>query len=557
MQSTAPRRRNLDGERFDVAVIGGGINGVAIARECARAGRHTLLLEQRDFSSGTTSRSTRIIHGGLRYLEHGEIGLVRESLRERQRLLRAHPHLVRPLTFVLALAPGTRHSALAIRAGLWFYRAFSRQRSGNIGDVFQLEHQLDQGRRWALFAYQDAQCEFPERLVAEWLNEAGNFGTVLRNYATVLGLEAPHGRVRTLIFRDELSGQEQRIEARWIVNASGPWADLVCEQLGVRTPKPMLGGVRGSHIVLPSFDGAPQTAIYSEAADRRPFFAVPWNGQLLVGTTEISDGSNPSAVQPSREEIEYLLHSIRRLLPQHRFEAADIRYAFAGVRPLPYSPGRAEAAVTRRHLVIDHTQDGAAGMVSVIGGKLTTAASLARECVRRIGIAATEPAPALVAPAPANGVEAAFEHWVQQISRGAHIPASSARAITEWHGSHAMQVAHLASQDERLRATLCPHTDHLVAEAIAALQTEHAATLADVLLRRVPVALGGCWSAECSTIAAQRIGRMLVWSEAAIARALESFEEERHAFLQPTVLEQVKTSGKTSLSVASPQGVTQ
>src|ERR671937_2809969 len=136
MASIARRRGNLDGERFDVAVIGGGINGVAIARECARAGRRTLLLEQHDFGSGTTSRSTRIIHGGLRYLEHGEFGLVREALRERQRLLSNRPHLVRPLTFVLALNAGARHSALAIRAGLWLYQTYARQRNGQNPDIY-------------------------------------------------------------------------------------------------------------------------------------------------------------------------------------------------------------------------------------------------------------------------------------------------------------------------------------------------------------------------------------------------------------------------------------
>src|SRR5262245_32893532 len=272
MAGIRSRRGNLDGERFDVVVIGGGINGVAIARECARAGRRALLLEQHDFGSGTTSRSTRIIHGGLRYLEHGEFGLVREALRERQRLLSDHPHLVRPLTFVLALQAGARHSALAIRTGLWLYRAYARQKEGPGDQLSRLERLLDQGRKWALFAYQDAQCEFPERLVAEWLAEAAEAGAVVRNYAPVLGMEVQHGRVRSLTFRDALCASEQRIETCSVINASGPWADFVCQQLNVPTAKPMVGGVRGSHIVLPRFPGAPESAIYSEAADGRPFF---------------------------------------------------------------------------------------------------------------------------------------------------------------------------------------------------------------------------------------------------------------------------------------------
>src|SRR6266850_15570 len=550
MESTARMRPSLDGERFDVVIIGGGINGVAIARECAQSGRRTLLLEQHDFASGTTSRSTRIIHGGLRYLEYGELGLVRDSLRERQRLLRDRPHLVHPLAFVLALPAGARHSALTIRTGLWFYRNYARETNGVNIDASSVERLLDSGRKWTLFAYQDAQCEFPERLVAEWLTEAVEAGAVARNHAQVIGLELQHRRVRAITFRDELFGEEQRIETSCVVNASGPWADLVCQRLGVSTARPMLGGVRGSHIVLPLFPGAPQDAVYSEAADGRPFFAIPWNGQILIGTTEVSHSGNPGAVQPSRDEVDYLLTSIRRLFPQINFGIADIKSAFAGVRPLPYSRGSTSAATTRRHILHNHAEDGVAGMISVIGGKLTTAASVARECVRKLGFFAAEPAPVLVAPAPADGVEAGFRQWAQQISRIAGINSNSARAIAEWHGRGALQIARLAAKDELLRATLCPHSDHLVAEALVAFRVEHAATLADVLLRRVPVAFSGCWSEECSRTAAKRVGRAMGWNESEVARAVEDFDQERRAFLQPAVLDKA-TSEPAGLPVAS------
>src|SRR5947209_12284380 len=176
MSKTAQVRAPLDGESFHVVVIGGGINGVAIARECARAGARTLLLEQNDFASGTTSRATRIIHGGLRYLEHGELGLVRESLRERERLLRERPHLVRSLRFVLALRREGHHgllrSALGIRTGLWLYARLGGRSRDTHNNARELERMLDGGARWSLFSYDDAQCEFPERLVAEWLAEA-------------------------------------------------------------------------------------------------------------------------------------------------------------------------------------------------------------------------------------------------------------------------------------------------------------------------------------------------------------------------------------------------
>src|SRR5262249_4296250 len=158
---------------------GGGINGVAIARECARHGKRTLLVEQNDFASGTTSRSTRIIHGGLRYLEHGEIGLGRESLRDRERLLEESPHLVRPLQFLLLMPrkpPSLRRSSLAIRTGLWLYHRWAGREHAVRGDAQKFDRQLDTGASWSIYSYEDAQCEFPERLVAEWLAEAVSAG---------------------------------------------------------------------------------------------------------------------------------------------------------------------------------------------------------------------------------------------------------------------------------------------------------------------------------------------------------------------------------------------
>src|SRR6202142_4116186 len=168
MSYAPPIRRPLEAERFHVILIGGGINGVAIARECARAGRRTLLVEQHDFAAGTTSRSTRIIHGGLRYLEYGDIGQVRESLRERQWLLQRNPHLVNPLQFLLALDGKSRRSALAVRTGLWLYRKMGNaglRADGSRAEQDRLERLLDRGKRFSVFSFDHAQCEFPERLV--------------------------------------------------------------------------------------------------------------------------------------------------------------------------------------------------------------------------------------------------------------------------------------------------------------------------------------------------------------------------------------------------------
>jgi len=526
-------RAALEGQQFHVVVIGGGINGVAVARQCARAGKTTLLLEQNDFASGVTSRSTRIIHGGLRYLEHGEIGLVRESLRERERLLRERSHLVHPTQFLVLLNEQSQRSALKVRIGLWLYQRLARKKSnralGNM-EPHRLERALDAGHRWSFFNYEDAQCEFPERLVAEWLTEAIDAGAVVRNHAEVLAVNVAHGRARGVLFRDQLTGKDARVDAAWVINCAGPWADRVCQRSSIRTAKPMLGGVRGSHIVLSRFPAAPNSPLYTEAPDGRPIFVLPWNDQLLVGSSEVPDQGDPGKVEPSAEETGYLLSSVQHLFPKAKLSASEVKYAFAGIRPLPYSPGDRPSAVTRRHYLHDHTGEGAARMISVIGGKLTTAASLARECARNIGLAAPEPTSMSVGPGLA--LDPVLDQAVIEIAQAGSVSEESARGLVEWYGKRAMDIARMALVSAELRAPICPHSSHVIAEVVEAYRRECAVSLADVLLRRVPVALGSCWSESCSREAALRIGAVLGWDDQTMGANLEAFETERASFLR-------------------------
>jgi glycerol-3-phosphate dehydrogenase len=525
-------RPPLEGQHFHVVVIGGGINGVAVARECARAGKRTLLVEQNDFASGVTSRSTRIIHGGIRYLEHGELDLVRQSVRERERLLREQSHLVQPIHFLLLLNEQSQRSALKVRVGLWLYHRLAAKKSADLSpmELKRVEQALDAGHRWSILNYEDAQCEFPERLVAEWLTEAVEAGAVVRNHCEVLAVDVAHGRARGVLLRDRISGKDQRVEAGWIFNCTGPWADRICQRSSVRTGKPMLGGVRGTHMVLPRFSGAPSVGLYTEAADGRPIFILPWNEQVMVGTTEVPDTGDPGKTAPSLQEIEYLLRTVKKLFPRARVSADDIRYVFAGVRPLPNSPESQPSSVTRRHFLHDHTDEGAAKLISVIGGKLTTAASLARECARKIGIAVQEPK--TIALRPAAALDPLMDEEVVEIAQAGSVSQESARGIVEWHGRQAMDIARLALVSPELRAPICPHTSHIIAEVVNAYRKEFAVNMADALLRRVPVALGPCWSPSCSRAAALRMGAVLGWNEQAMGANLEAFETERTTFLR-------------------------
>jgi len=537
-------RPSLEAQHFQVVVIGGGINGVAVARECARAGKRTLLVEQNDFACGVTSRSTRIIHGGLRYLEHGELGLVRESVRERERLLLERSHLVHPVHFLFLLNEKSQRSVLKVRAGLWLYQRIAGKKSNPVGEMelARVQRALDAGHQWDILSYEDAQCEFPERLVAEWMVEAEEAGAVIRNHCEVLAIDVAQRRARGLLLRDRLTGKDQRVDAGWIFNCTGPWADRICQRSTIRTGKPMLGGVRGSHIVLPRFPGAPTAALYTEASDGRPVFLIPWNEQVLVGTTEVADTGDPGKTSPSGQEIDYLLRTVAALFPKAKLSAHDIKYAFAGVRPLPNSPGDKASAVTRRHILHDHAADGAARLISVIGGKLTTAASLARECAQKVGIAVQEPKGVLVGPGTA--LDPMIDQQVIDIAHAGSVSEETARGLMEWHGNRALDIARMALVSVEMRAPICPHTSHIVAEVVEAYRREHATTLADALLRRVPVAFGACWSESCSREAALRIGAVLGWNEHDLGANLEAFETERAAFLQ-------RPSRKSALEAAA------
>lgn len=525
-------RRSLESERFHAIVVGGGINGAAIARACARAGKRTLLVEQSDFGAGTTSRSTRLLRGGIQSVLQGEIGSVRESLREQKHLLRQHPHLVHPTQFLLALPENSRANGLRLRVGLWLYRSLggTKDRVGAANlNQHNLERQLDAGKHWSIFNCEDAQCEFPERMVAEWLADAIDAGATVRNHTEVLAVNVFHGRAKGLLVRDVRTGKEEPVEANWIINATGPWADRLCQRSRIPVKARLVGGVRGSHIVLPRYPGFFESTIYSEQDNGAPFFVSSWNEQILVGSTAIPDNGDPGATEPSDEEIQFLMQAFNYLFPKSKLSVRDIRYAFSGVRAQPFSAAKQSSSPSEKCYVHDHREDGVAQMLSVVGGSLISAAQLSRECATRIGAKTSSSTP--IAAVDSEIFDPLLDQWALEIADAGGISEASARGIVEWYGKRSHAVAQLATTSVQMRAPLCPHTNHIVAEAIFAFQHENAVTLGDVLLRRTPVALGRCWSEACSRDAALRIGAVAGWTQYETAAELEEFENERRRFL--------------------------
>jgi glycerol-3-phosphate dehydrogenase len=521
MTPLSPNRRPLEGERFQVIVIGGGANGIAIARECARTGRRTLLLEQNDFVSGSTARTSRVVSGGLRQMEQKNLGTARDLLREQDALLRDYPHHLQAAEFLLALSPESRRSNLKVKSALWLYKQMqtSHLHATSQSSSDWLRHILPHGKRWSVFNYEDAICSFPERLLADWLAEAVEAGTVARNYTQVLAIDVRHGRAQGVLLRDQLSGREERVGATWVVNATGPWAERLCQRSRVEPRVPILSTIRSTQIVIPAIDDAPDCAICFEGINGQTLSLAPWNGQLLLGQMETPDRSDPSKILPSAQDVDSLLASLQHFIPALQVSRQDVHQVFTGIFAKP--PGDAGSEDFVLH---DHAIHGAANLFSIVGGTILSTPRIARECAGKMGQAlerATFAAPN----------DSLLDNWAMELRDAAHINEESAVAIAEWYGHRIGQIVRLAANDARMRAPICSHSQHIVAEAVNAYQNEYAITLADILLRRVPVALGACWSQACGREAVSRIKAAMGWTEQQAAAELESFEMERSGIL--------------------------
>lgn len=518
---------------YDVLVIGGGVNGAATARDAALRGLSVLLIEKNDFAGGTTSWSTRLVHGGLRYLEYFEFNLVRESLREREILLRCAPHLVKPIQMTIPIYGSGARSYWEIQAGMILYDVLSydktlpNHRMLSKAKLRQLFRAVDHDDAKGAAQYYDGQAEHAERLCLEIVLDAEAAGADVLNYATVTGLKREGDRLTGITAYDQINDEEFSValpEHAVVVNTSGPWVDRVLG-LGQRDGETApigkdrkIGGTKGSHIIVDSFPGAPHnTALYVEAkSDGRPFFIVPWCGQYLIGTTDLKYSGDLDRVKADDDEIDYLITETNRVLPTARLTREDIKFTYSGIRPLPYAEGKKAGSITRAHILYDHTKEGVSNLISLIGGKLTTHRQVGEEMAdwaqKKMGQAVTasptrhRPLPGCIWPDDER-IETAYERY------GSQIGTDTLDYLFGVYGSRATEILALIDDAPDLAERLLDTHPNIRAEAVYAVRQEKAHTVLDITRRRTILAMNANYGFDALPAILETLRQHCGWND--------------------------------------------
>lgn len=446
----------LFGEKFDLLVIGGGITGCGVARDAAMRGLKVALVERDDFASGTSGRSSRLVHGGIRYLEHGQLHLVRESIRERETLLRIAPHLVKPLAFTWPVYRGARVGKLRLSVGLLAYHLMAGRRSRrhatlDIRGILEREPCLKSVGLTGGAVYCDASTDDARLTVANAIAAQQNGATVV-SHARVTEILREGSKAVGAVVRAQHSDDTHQVRARLIVNATGVWDN----QFATEKHAPRHRGSKGAHISVPRERVGNRDALtLISPVDGRVMFCLPAGPQAIIGTTDTWTEESPETAHASETDVEYLLRSANAYFPRARLTRDDVVSAWAGIRPLATRAGTNPSAVSREHSIVS---DGS-GVITVTGGKLTTYRSMAAEIVDRV----QESLGQKPNPAPTDSVELPGAERVAAIAR-------------------------LQREEPNLLEPLVPELSYTGAHLVYGVMHEMARGLSDLLIRRVHLA---------------------------------------------------------------------
>jgi glycerol-3-phosphate dehydrogenase len=533
----------------DVLVIGGGITGAGVALDAASRGYSVALVEQADFASGTSSRSSKLVHGGLRYLQNFDLGLVREALLERQLMVRLAPHLVRPLPFVLPAFDGSRRPDRLTGIGLNMYDVMAapslrarrdarraaaadgeadwspaRHRLISGGEVSRLLPAIAHRQPSGGYLFYDCQTD-DARLVLTVLGEAERFGAVCANRLRVTELRAGEGPETEVTVQDCEGGGAFAVRAKNVVNATGVWADRIRpEELHTEAELPRIAPSRGSHVILRRDDLPLDAGAIVPAGEGRSIFALPWLGRTLVGTTDNNYEGDIDHVQPSAQDVDYLLGAVNEFFGVS-LGAGHATGAYAGVRPLVSSGDSRKSVDISRKAELYETSS---GLITITGGKLTTWRRMARLVVDRIVERDGREAPCRTHEIPLGApVDPAALARVEGVGAAAYA------MLAGRYGHAAERVLRVAASDSALAAPIVTDLPDLLAEAPFAARHEQARTVGDVLLRRTRLGLLAGRELAASEAAPRRVaeamGTELGWGAARIDAEVARFAEEARA----------------------------
>ncbi|MFN2385057.1 MAG: glycerol-3-phosphate dehydrogenase/oxidase [Thermoanaerobaculia bacterium] len=492
MRPRAERIALLESTPFHVLVVGGGITGAAAARDAASRGLRVALLDRDDWASGTSWRSSKLIHGGLRYLASGQVHLVFESLAERNRLARLAPHLVQPAEFLFAAYRDRGVSPLLLRLGLSLYDALAlgrsaRHRSLSREALLARERLLENPDLLSGALYTDARTD-DARLTLENVLDAEALSAVTVSRIAVTGLQKrASGRIRGVAARDGETGRDFDVSALCVVNATGPWGDRLRgeDQPGTL---PQLRLSKGAHVTVPAARLPLRQPVVSPSPDGRLLFAIPYGSVTLLGTTDRDFTGSPDDVAADGADVQFLLNAANGLFPSAALATADVVATFAALRPLLRESGKSVQDTSRE----DSVAVSPSGLVTVSGGKLTThrrmgerAIDSAAEELRRGGLAVaksrTQDRPFPGAPAEPLPV---FCSKLETEAEGLSLDRETASHLSLRYGRRAPEVLKLAADDRALSERLTPGLPDIAAEIVFALRAEDARSISDLLIRR-------------------------------------------------------------------------
>jgi glycerol-3-phosphate dehydrogenase len=534
-----------DAPTYDIVVIGGGITGAGIARDAALRGLKVALFEKGDYASGTSSKSSKLVHGGLRYLEHGEIGLVFESVSERRVQTRVAPHLVRPLPFLIPIYKGAKPGLEVMNVGLWIYDSLALFRAPRLHKTFRgaraardLEPALrSEGLRGAL-EYYDCNTD-DARLVLENALDAGALGATCHTYSEVTRFERRgDGRITGVAVRDRLTGETRSVTARVVVLAAGAWTDEMVARFEIPIGRPLLRRTKGVHIVVPRERLPLSRAItLVSPVDHRVMFAIPWRERTVLGTTDTDFTGTADEVAADADDVRYLCDSANGVFPDARLQPEDVIATWAGLRPLIAAPPNVdESDVSREHEVFSRAD----GLVIIAGGKLTTYRRMARQAVDetlklldQLGEAITairnstkhRPLPGAegLATTDLEGVAAIGRELIAEFA----LDVDTATHLCGVYGARAHLLAARIAEDRALGERLDSELPYVWAEIEFAVSHDLARTVEDVLARRVPLLLvSRDQGLAVSERVADLLGGRLGWSGAQRTRMLEEYRAE-------------------------------